>query len=263
MSTRLPIRTLSPGAVEWKHIHLQISINLQPLEGVRLLHLSDLHLTHRWFESYDRLLAEIAVAQVDLIAITGDLIDNRWNPTPATLRNTNRFLAGLKSRLGTYVILGNHDGDLLAPYIDPRTANLLHPGMATIDYDGAVLQLAGLPGVHRRDLTACVIRRFATKPANTYRVVLAHYPDQVLKLGGMGADLMLAGHTHGGQVCMPGGRPIITHDGLPKAMSSGVHRVGGCDMVVSRGVGFATYPIRLFSPPEAMVITLQARINGA
>ena len=64
------------------------------------------------------------------------------------------------------------------------------------------------------------------------------------------ADFFLAGHTHGGQICLPGGRPIITHDGMPRGQCKGVFRMDGTWYVVSRGFGFAGIPVRVNCPPE-------------
>jgi uncharacterized protein len=69
-------------------------------------------------------------------------------------------------------------------------------------------------------------------------------------------DLILSGHTHGGQVCLPGGYPLITHDALPRAYASGVHRIGQSWLVVSRGMGFAQFCLRLFCPAETLEIRL-------
>jgi hypothetical protein len=248
------LRIGSPGDVEWDTYDLRLPPATSDLEGLRLLHLSDLHLTRRWHRAYDQLLADIETAQFDVITVTGDIIDNRWNPTVAVLKNLQRFLSALRSRLGTFAILGNHDGDLLAPYVNACDTTLLHPGRATISVGEALLELIGLPSVHRLDLTRRLLRKIPAKPDNAFRVVLSHYPDHVRKIGPLNANLVLAGHTHGGQVCWPNGRPIITHDALPKEMSVGKHEVGNTQLIVSRGIGFATYAVRAFAAPQAAEI---------
>jgi predicted MPP superfamily phosphohydrolase len=69
--------------------------------------------------------------------------------------------------------------------------------------------------------------------------------------------LFLAGHTHGGQVCFPGKVPIIRHDSLASRLVSGIHRYHDTWLVVTRGLGFSSYPIRLFCPAEVIELTLQ------
>jgi len=252
------LRLFSPGTVEWSRVEVPVA-TAGSLEGVRLLHLSDMHLTQQWYSAYDALISRINSAKLDLIAFTGDLIDNRWNPARKAIENARRLLESLQSKYGTFVILGNHDGDLLAPLVEDCNATLLHPGRATIDFGDAMIELIGLPCVHRKDLSPRVLRLFPSKPANAFRIVLSHYPDHVRKLAAISPDLVLAGHTHGGQVCLPGGRPIITHDGLPPEISVGLHRVNDCHLMISRGVGFATYPIRVFAPPQVVEVVLTRR----
>ncbi len=72
-----------------------------------------------------------------------------------------------------------------------------------------------------------------------------------------GAHLVLAGHTHGGQWCLPGGRPMFTHDTLPRQTSGGMTRMGDTWLHVSRGLGCSKWNLRLWCPPEMTVITLQ------
>jgi len=89
--------------------------------------------------------------------------------------------------------------------------------------------------------------------------VLSHYPDAIIKLQKFDVmpDLLFAGHTHGGQVCLPGGMPILRHDTLPRRYCSGVHRFGGAWLVVSRGMGFSSYAIRVFCPAEVVEVVLR------
>jgi predicted MPP superfamily phosphohydrolase len=68
-------------------------------------------------------------------------------------------------------------------------------------------------------------------------------------------DLFLCGHTHGGQVCLPGGRALLTHDKLPKHICKGIFRAGNTWMAISRGFGFAGMPARVFCPSEVIEIT--------
>jgi len=248
------LRLFSPGQVGWSRLRAYLAPQLRSLDGLRILHVSDLHLGQFWFTAYDQLLQETASKRFDVIAITGDLIDKRWNPNARVLRHLAKFLDALTAPLGVYVILGNHDGDLLAPYVTGSKATLLHPGIAQIPLQGATMEIVGLPCVHRTDLKPRLLGKIGAKAADTLRILLSHYPDHVLRTSALQPDLVLAGHTHGGQVCMPSGRPIITHDRLPKKMACGVHRIENGWLVVSRGVGFATYPIRLFAPPEVSEI---------
>jgi predicted MPP superfamily phosphohydrolase len=98
------------------------------------------------------------------------------------------------------------------------------------------------------------IARIPSKGENTLRIAMSHYPDALRRIGRLEADLFLTGHTHGGQICLPGRIPIIKHDSLPRPYCTGVHRVDDTWLVVNRGIGFTTLPIRVFCPSEVIEI---------
>ena len=122
------------------------------------------------------------------------------------------------------------------------------------DYGGQYVPETLMPLVH--DLDAAYVASLPARTPGVVRIVLSHYPDHVRRIRPLEADLMLAGHTHGGQVCLPGGRPLITHDKLPRPYHHGVHRFEKTWVIVSRGFGFASPPVRLFCPAEVVQITL-------
>jgi len=95
-----------------------------------------------------------------------------------------------------------------------------------------------------------MVREMPRRQAGRPRIVLAHYPDQIMYLGHWQSDLYLAGHTHGGQICLPGSRPITKHDRLPRKMCVGLHRVGETWLHVTRGLGWTGIPLRTFAPAE-------------
>jgi predicted MPP superfamily phosphohydrolase len=89
------------------------------------------------------------------------------------------------------------------------------------------------------------------------RIVLAHYPDQVRFVSHTAKpDVMLTGHTHGGQICLPGGRALMTHDYLPKRMARGSHRFGPTLLIVNRGFGWTKFPVRVFCPAQVIELRL-------
>ena len=241
---RVPIKRLPPG-----------------LEGFRLIQLSDLHLCeNRWHPGLDRVIEEIRRDAPDLICITGDFIDDRHDPRPAAAL-VERFVTQLQARMGVYAVLGNHDGDLLGPRLPGWGVRLMtgeHLTLPAAGDDGAI-ELIGLAGVHREDLfVETLAARLPEKRGDAARIVLSHYPDALSRATALDADVFLAGHTHGGQICLPGGVPMLTHDALPRKLSRGLHRIGTTWLSVSRGMGYTNQAVRLFAPAEVVELTLTA-----
>jgi predicted MPP superfamily phosphohydrolase len=118
--------------------------------------------------------------------------------------------------------------------------------------------LIGLPGVKKWDFDPIRLAHLPPKQERVPRIILSHYPDRVEGLAPLQADAVLAGHTHGGQICLPGGRATLSHDTLPKYMARGVHRFGNTTLIVNRGFGATHWPIRIFCPAEVIEIVLSA-----
>jgi uncharacterized protein len=90
---------------------------------------------------------------------------------------------------------------------------------------------------------------------------LSHYPDIVRETRFLNPDLFLAGHTHGGQICLPGKIPIFKHDSLPRPICSGIHRAFDSWLVVNRGFGFSWLAVRMFCPAEVIEIRLRSAVE--
>jgi predicted MPP superfamily phosphohydrolase len=241
---------------EWTKIRAPIRHLPDELVGFRFMHLSDLHLRGYWSRAYDELIEGIAASPPDLLFVTGDFIDNKHDHRPG-LRTLQRLLPKLKSRLGIYGILGNHDVDVIAPYLREMGVHLIDCRRALLESgNGARVELIGLPGLDRRDLDAHFIASQPAREAGTLRIVLSHFPDQFPKTRPLRADFFLAGHTHGGQICFPNGRAVITHDRSPWPYYKGIHRRDETWYIVSRGLGYSGVPVRLNCPAEVAEITV-------
>jgi predicted MPP superfamily phosphohydrolase len=251
------LQVISPGGFEWTRATLTMPDLPPSLDGLSIVHLTDLHLRSTWFKAYDELLDQLRRESPDLVLITGDFVEHRLLRRKAVL-NAERFCRGLTARLGVFAVVGNHDGDFLAPRISGWGVTLVENSLAVLSAtDGATIELIGLPGVFRLDFDALAIDAIPVKPANALRIVLSHFPDHIRYISALSADLVFAGHTHGGQICLPGRMPIITHDSLPRIYCSGVHRWEQSWLVVARGLGFATIPVRAFCPTEVMEVVLR------
>ncbi|MFT3788049.1 MAG: metallophosphoesterase [Tepidisphaeraceae bacterium] len=228
------------------------------LAGLRLLHLGDTHLhADRWEPAFELAIDEIAQFKPDLICHSGDWIDDKFNHRPV-MPVLKRFVEGLlpSARLGVWSCVGNHDGDLLAPHLIDLGVRVLLGETARFAVADGALELVGLPGVGRDDLTTDVVAGIVPKAPDTMRVVLCHFPDAIHKIVPLAPDIHLAGHTHGGQICWPGGKPLITHDSLPKETSAGLHRIENCWLHITRGLGWTGLPVRAWSCAEMTLIEL-------
>ncbi|MEM8874093.1 MAG: metallophosphoesterase [Planctomycetota bacterium] len=218
-------------------------------EPLRILHITDIHALPRWQPAYDKLLARIADNTPDLILMTGDYVDDRFDHREA-VPILRKLLAGFTAKHGVFAIVGNHDTDLLIPKLGDMGVTVLCNQLA---FAGG-LEIVGLAGVRRGEVSRAWL---GTLPEpERPRVLLTHYPDALRTHGPLGASLVLAGHTHGGQVCLPGGKPLITHDTLGPGFHRGAHRYENAVLLVGTGLGCSTHHVRTWCPPEVWEVVL-------
>lgn len=223
------------------------------LDGLSIVHLSDFHLTGNvgkvFFHEVARLCNEL---EPDLVAITGDLVDRAscidWIPDT---------LGRIKARYGVYVVLGNHDTRVnksrLLAALD--AAGLVYVGGRWIEVPvrGERVILAGneLPWFSpAADMTGCPPR-----DGGPLRIALAHTPDQLPWARAADFDLVLAGHTHGGQIVLPWLGPIFAPSRGGVLHASGVFHLPPTILHVTRGVS-GELPVRLNCPPEMALLRL-------
>jgi predicted MPP superfamily phosphohydrolase len=241
---------------EWVKVGLPIPNLPAELDGFRILHLSDLHARSTWDPAYDDLITRVRANPPDVIAFTGDFVDSKHD-SRREFPVVQKLINSLTSRLGFVTVLGNHDGDLLGPPLASLNITLIDHRCLTLHSGSATLELIGLPGVDRVDFDSAFLHSLGKRKPNTVRIALAHYPDLIRRIRFLEADIYLAGHTHGGQVCFPGKIPLLRHDSLPAKFIGGVNRYHDTWLVVNRGLGFSSYPIRMFCPAEVLEITLR------
>jgi predicted MPP superfamily phosphohydrolase len=218
--------------------------------------LCDFHFRRSWSDAYDQIIQRTRTDPPGLILIGGDFVDDKYDHRPA-LPNVQRLLAGLSSRHGCFGVLGNHDGHL-AKDIDGCNIKMIDRQRLLIPADGGQIELIGLPRFHPTggaDLK--FIDSLPPKSTGIPRVILSHFSDHLRRARNAQPDLFLAGHTHGGQICLPGGIPVMKHTSLPRRMVRGLHRVGETWLLANRGLGFSTISLRLFCPSEVVEIELR------
>jgi predicted MPP superfamily phosphohydrolase len=225
----------------------------EAFDGLRLLHLSDLH-----FDLVPELAGVVrGIArglEFDLVAATGDY---REKLTPRGEEGV-RLSAELFADIGkpVYACLGNHDraGDVAT--LEAAGAKVLVNESVPVFRDGTAIHLCGVddPGLHRGDN---FVSAFRDVPPGATSILLAHDPVAHIRARAAGVSLMLCGHTHGGQICLPGGRPILAHTRAARCFRSGAWRDGPLAGYTSRGVGVTAAAVRLFCPGEIVIHTLR------
>ncbi len=223
------------------------------LDGLRIVHLSDFH--YGPIVNPEHLKRAIEAAndlRPDLIALTGDYISHdRSYAAPCA-----ELVGRLRARYGVFAVLGNHDhwtdAALIADLFRAEGIRvLLNEGMR-VDLSGESFWLAGVNDtmVGLEDLPLAL----AGSSDNEMRLLLAHNPIILRRAARAGVDLVLSGHTHGGQVTL---RPEKNRSGRPRRrLLRGLGRRGDTQIYVTRGLGTVVLPIRYGCPPEVSVLEL-------
>lgn len=227
------------------------------LDGLAIVHMSDLHFTGLVGKAYFREVVRISnELKPDLVAISGDLVDNAecisWIPDT---------LGQLTSRYGVYVILGNHDLSVDEIQLRQTLADsgLIDLGRRwiRIDVRGESIIIAGneLPWyVPAADLENCPPH---TRDYYQLRILLSHSPDQLNWARAHDIDLMLSGHTHGGQIRIPLIGPIFSPSASGVKYDYGLFNAPPTILHVTRGIS-GRQPLRWNCPPEIALLTLHA-----
>lgn len=217
---------------------------------VRLLHMGDLHVRH-WSAVEERLVAEARRLKPDLVALSGD-----YSAMPGSLLALERLLRELAAVAPVYAALGNSE------YLRPVQEEIRLPGLTWLDDDNRAVSVRGT-ALRVYGVRPGSERNFWQLGRNTrpfeFGVCLYHFPDFAPQVERVPYDLMLSGHTHGGQICLPGVGPLISMSRAGTAYSSGVFRSEGKTAVVTSGVGCESYGLpraRFLCPPEMVVVDL-------
>lgn len=230
---------------------------------IRLLHLSDFHI-ERLTRREETMLQLVEAAQPDLIVITGDYLNASFKSDPAAIKQVRRLLSRLTAPYGVYAVLGTPSVDLpnVAPYHFTGTnIRLLRREAIEVDLgEGRRLAILGLDCTHDLDYDGQLLDQLGqVAPKDITRLFLYHSPELMPVAPDHDIDLYLCGHTHGGQIRLPGFGAVFTSAATGKRYEMGRYDERGTTLYVSRGVGlegYSTPRLRLFCPPEITLVTL-------
>lgn len=236
----------------WSHVTTEVrrvDVHLPSSASLRIGFASDLHIGPTTpLRTLEHAFAILADARLDVLALGGDYV--LLDATREKARTLGRLVSSVPARLKV-AVLGNHDlwteHALLEDALREAGVRVLVNECVEID-DVSIIGLDD-PWTGLRDPTA-IMR--ATKPT---KIVLAHAPEVLPWVAGR-AHAMICGHTHGGHIALPGGRPILMPGDVGRRFPHGVHDVDGTRVIVSRGLGGIELPIRTFAPPDVVVLTL-------
>ena len=255
--------------IETTHTTLRCAGLPEGFSGLRIVQISDLH--GRMFgEGHHRLLRAVRRAQPDLIALTGDLADEY-----TALPTLHALLAGLTAAAPVFYVTGNHEW-VMQPELRRTLFDLLDRyGVIRLNNDfrvlrraGAQLVIAGVDdpnGPADRKRAPELVREIRTACGeDAFILALCHRNDQLPLWAGLGVQLVLSGHAHGGIVRLPVlGGVFGTHYEFFPGDEAGLYRQDGTQLYVSRGLGPSRrLPVRIGNPPELCVLTLEPELPG-
>ncbi|WP_435018103.1 metallophosphoesterase [Tundrisphaera sp. TA3] len=232
-------------------------------EAVRVGVLTDLQ-TDRVGEHERRAVDLLMAQKPDVILIPGDVFQGSHQEFEANREALAALLARLSAPGGVYLVLGDVDGpgDRILSILDATSIRLLVDEVARTTVNGRRLAIGGVELDYAGPAAQRLVERLEEGGDDgETRILLAHRPDVALGLRpNSRVDLVVAGHTHGGQVVVPGYGPPVVLSGVPREVAAGgLHRIAGVPIYVSRGVGHERGQaprIRFLCPPEVSVIEL-------
>jgi uncharacterized protein len=225
-------------------------------DGFTVLHISDMHVDMNP-GAMKRLTALIPDMRYDACVLTGDFRGATYGPFEPALAGFAEVRACIKGPV--FGVLGNHDTIRMVPGLEDMGVRMLLNECDPLERAGAQIYLAGIDDAHFYRVDN--IEKAAAKiPADAFSILLSHTPEIYRQAAHANFDLLLAGHTHGGQICLPGSIPITLSSALPRRLGSGPWSHGGMAGYTSVGVGTCIVPIRLNCPPEITLHQLRCAV---
>jgi len=249
------------NALDLRLVELDLAFPHLPtaFDGYRILHVSDTHLDV--FPELAPVARELlAGLEVDMLALTGDVQGKPRAPIGPATGLLAEMLAGVRVSGPRLAVLGNHDPTAMAEALERLGFEVLINRSLMLERAGERLHLTGLDDVNSF-YTEAALAALAAAPepdhAGAFRIILVHSAEMADHADAAGCALYLCGHTHGGQICLPGGRPVVTHLARCRQAARGLWRWGSMAGYTSSGIGVSGPPLRFNCRGEAAVITLR------
>ena len=260
-ATGLVICTYGCTVRRWFFVTRHVDVAVRGLDarfdGYTIAQLSDLHIGAFHPQWWGKRWARAAnAAAADLVVVTGDMVTSGV----AFHEDIAELIGELRAKDGVYVIMGNHDyfgeGEPLVSLLRGRDVHVLRNQGVTFERDGARLFLAGIDDTWTK--RANLELALAERPAGVPTVLLAHDPERFGSAVERKVDVVLSGHTHGGQVALPFLGRLVNASKLAHEFHIGIYRRGDSTLYVHGGLGTTGPPIRLGVAPSIALIRLRA-----
>jgi uncharacterized protein len=239
--------------IQIRHNHIGMTTLPNRFDGFTLLHISDPHADMNE-GAMRRLMELLPDVTYDVCVLTGDYRGPTFGPFDAALESLARVRSHLKGPL--YGVLGNHDTIRMVPELEEMGIRILLNECEAILRGHEAIYLAGIDDAHYYRVDN-IEKAASDIPDSGFSILLSRTPEIYRQAAYADFDLLLSGHTHGGQICLPGSIPITLDSVLPRHMGSGPWKYGDMMGYTSVGVGCSIVPVRINCPPEITLHRLQ------
>jgi predicted MPP superfamily phosphohydrolase len=201
-------------------------------------------------QALNRVLELLPSLEYELCVLTGDYRGKTFGPFNVVLTGMAKLRESLNGPV--YGVLGNHDTIRMVPALEAMGIRMLLNECIVIERGGQRIHLAGIDDAHFYRVDN-IEKAADAIPHEDFSILLSHTPEIYRHAAHAGFDLLLSGHTHGGQICLPGGTPITLDAVLPRSFGSGAWTYKGMAGYTSAGAGSSVVPVRFNCPPEITI----------
>jgi len=232
--------------IQIRHYDIVLPELPSAFDGFTILQLSDLHVDMNE-GAMQRLIELLPGVAYDVCVLTGDYRGKTFGPFDATLEGMARVCGQIAGPI--FGVLGNHDTIRMVPGLEEMGIGMLLNEAETLVRGDQRIHLVGIDDAHYYRVDN-IEKAVSQLPGEGFSVLLSHTPEIYRQAAHADFDLMLSGHTHGGQICLPGAIPITLDAKLPRRMGSGLWKYRDMVGYTSVGVGSCIVPVRINCPPE-------------